>query len=189
MKRRSPFRWWVNQVMAWHKCVAVIVALLSLGNLAVVESSSPSWDNWQFLVGTWEAAGQGSPGQGAGTFSFTFDLQNKVLVRKSHTEYPGAAGRPAFSHDDLMVIYPDEAGKGYRATYFDSEGHVINYAAELSASGQTITFVSAVLPSQPRFRLTYVKKKEDILEIKFEIAPPGAPENFKVYVEGSARKK
>ena len=66
---------------------------------------------------------------------------------------------------------------------------MIRYAAEFSADCQTLTFVSDPAPTQPRFRLTYVKLKNDALGIKFEVAPPGSPENFKLYVEGAARKK
>jgi len=162
--------------------------LLFILSSAHAKSAALTWDKWQFLIGEWEAAGHGDPGEGAGRFSFAFDLQKKVMVRKSHTDYPAASGRPAFSHDDLMVVYADEAAQKYRADYFDSERHVIRYTAEVSPDGQTLTFVSDPAPTQPRFRLTYVKLKGDDLGIKFEIAPPGAPMNFKVYVEGAAHK-
>jgi len=163
--------------------------MLSLTGLASVRATAVSWDNWRFLVGEWEAAGHGSPGEGKGHFSFALDLQGKVIVRKSHTDYPAAAGRPAFAHDDLMVIYADEGGQKFRADYYDNEGHVIRYTASLSSDGQTVSFISDIVPAQPRFRLTYIKTTADTLGIKFEIAPPGAPENFKVYVEGTAHKK
>lgn len=170
----------------------ILLTVSLLASIACAQSASakpaPPLDALKFLVGEWEAAGHGSPGEGAGSFSFAFDLQDRVVVRKSRTDYPASAGRPAFSHDDLMLIYADES-KRLRADYFDSEGHVIRYAAEFSADGRTLTFSSDPVPAQPRFRLTYVKLKDDTLNIKFEIAPPGSPENFKVYVEGSARKK
>lgn len=147
-----------------------------------------TWNQMRPLAGQWKASGTGAPGQGEGKFSFAFDLQNKVLVRKSHTDYPAAQGRPAFAHDDLMVIYLDEGSHKFRADYFDNEGHVIRYAADISQDGRTITFVSDPAPSQPRFRLTYRAVGNDKLDIKFEIAPPDAPDKFKVYVEGSASK-
>jgi hypothetical protein len=155
---------------------------------ASADSESPSWDKWQPLIGTWKAEGKGNPGQGAGTFSFAFDLQNKVIVRKSHTDYPAAEGRPAFAHDDLMIIYADEASHRFRADYFDNEGHVIRYAAEFSPDGKTVTFLSDPMPSQPTFRLVYAIASPAALGIKFEIAPPNMPDKFKVYVEGEARK-
>jgi hypothetical protein len=58
-----------------------------------------------------------------------------------------------------------------------------------SADGQSLTFVNEPKSAAPRFRLSYTKSGEDALRIKFEIAPPGKPENFRTYVEGSARRK
>lgn len=171
--------------LKWLPCLLLLVSLSS-GN---ARSAALTWDRWQFLIGEWEAAGHGEPGEGAGHFSFNFDLREKVIVRKSHTDYPAVAGRAAFSHDDLMVVYADEAAQKYRADYFDSEGHVIRYTAEIAEDGQSLIFVSDPVPAQPRFRLTYARLKADALRIKFEIAPPGEPQNFKVYVEGTAHKK
>ena len=178
--------------MQWNR--TLIIALVASGSLQGTSSPGAepgaiNWDQWRPLVGQWQAAGKGNPGDGAGGFSFSFDLQNQVLVRKSHTEYPAAGGRPAFSHDDLMVIYIDQAAHAFRAEYFDNEGHVIRYTAGFSSDGRTLTFVSDQAPSQPTFRLAYVRNPDDTLGIKFEIAPPDAPEKFKMYVEGSARKQ
>ncbi|MGA3329007.1 MAG: hypothetical protein ABSF45_31555 [Terriglobia bacterium] len=46
------------------------------------------WGPSQFLVGHWNGGGGGPPGQAAGSFSFSPDVQGKVLVRKSFAEYP-----------------------------------------------------------------------------------------------------
>jgi hypothetical protein len=176
--------------MNW-KCLIVIAGSIIIcgRSSANAEPAALAWDQWRPLVGQWQGAGKGSRGEGAGGFSFAFDLQNKVLLRKSHTDYPAAEGRPAFSHDDLMVIYADEGTHKFRADYFDNEGHVIRYTADFSPDGRTLTFVSDPAPSQPTFRLTYVKSPGDTLGIKFEIAPPNAPDKFKMYVEGSAHKR
>jgi hypothetical protein len=155
---------------------------------AIAEPAGATWDQMRPLVGQWKASGKGSPGEGEGKFSFAFDLQNRVLVRKSHTDYPAAQGMPAFAHDDLMVVYLDEGSQKFRADYFDNEGHVIHYTADCSQDGKTIAFVSDPSPSQPRFRLTYNEQDGGKLDIKFEIATPDAPDKFKVYVEGFANK-
>ena len=165
-----------------------LLILLIVG-LASAQTKSMPWEKWQFLIGQWEAAGQGNPGAGKGVFSFAFDLQNKVIVRKSHTDYPASAGRPAFAHDDLMVIHKDETTQKFRADYYDNEGHVIAYTGEFSADGKALVFFSDPLPAQPRFRLTYLTARDGSLTIKFDIAPPNDPGNFKTYVEGTARKK
>jgi hypothetical protein len=172
-----------------QKGLWVLLLVLAIRILCAAQSlSTPPWTKFQFLVGSWKAAGVGSPGQGAGEFSFAFDLQRRVLVRRSHTEYPATVNRSAFAHDDLMVIYADEQ-QLFRADYYDNEGHVIRYAIEFSSDGNSCTFVSHPLASQPRFRLTYNKLMNDQVTIKFEIAPPGQPDSFKMYVEGTAKRK
>jgi hypothetical protein len=82
-----------------------------------------------------------------------------------------------------------DRGGPAKAIYFDSEGHVINYAATFSNDERTLTFLSDAVPSAPRFRLSYTKGADDSMGIKFEIAPPGTPEVFKTYLEGNARRQ
>jgi hypothetical protein len=162
--------------------------VLATNRTGAGERSSVPWEKWQPMIGVWKAEGKGSPGEGHGSFSFAYDLQNRVILRKSHTDYPASEGRPAFAHDDLLVIYADEASHRFRGDYFDNEDHVIRYTAEFSPDGKTLTFVSDPAPSQPAFRLTYTMTEPTILSIKFEIAAPTAPAQYKVYVEGFARK-
>ena len=152
-----------------------------------VQAKDDPWGPFQFLIGNW--VGEGKEGQGSGYFSLTPDLQGKVLVRKNHAELPAANGRPAAVHEDLMIIYKSEDGKSAKAVYFDSEDHVIHYTVTASPDQKTLTFVSAPTASAPRFRLIYKKESDDRIGIKFEIAPPGKPDDFKTYLEGKARKK
>jgi hypothetical protein len=143
------------------------------------------WGPAQFLMGNWAGEGGGQPGQGSGKFSFSPDLQGKILVRKSFAEYPAADGRPAFRHDDLTVVYRDEATHELRATYYDSEQHVIPYAVKPVEGG--VVFVSEGAPSSTRFRMTYVSTGKDTLKIKFEIAAPG--KEFATYLEAAAHRE
>ncbi len=163
------------------------VVLITLAAGAAPEDDA--WKPYRFLVGEWTAEGGGDPGKGSGRFSFAWDLQEKVLVRRNRAEYPAAQGRPAFSHEDLMVIYRPDRGAPDKAIYFDSEGHVINYALTFADDGHTLTFLSDALPAAPRFRLSYTKAGDDSVGIKFEIAPPGKPDAFKTYLEGNARRR
>lgn len=142
---------------------------------------------WSALVGDWSGEGTGSPGNGAGTSSFKFDLQQQVLVRRSHSEYPASGGRPATVHDDLMVIYPG-VGNESHATYFDNEGHVIEYTATWSVGDETLTFVSKPASGTPQFRLTYKKIDSQTLTVDFEMAPPGQAGAFKAYVSGRLKR-
>jgi hypothetical protein len=143
------------------------------------------WGPAQFLVGNWTGEGGGQPGQGSGAFSFSADLQGKILVRKSFAEYPPANGRPAFRHDDLMIVYRDETTRALRATYFDSERHVIQYTVKPAEGG--VVFVSEGAPSSPRFRMTYTSTGKDTLNIKFEIAAPG--KEFAPYLEAAPHRE
>jgi len=170
------------------RCMALGVALAAvlLAGLPAAAADPDPWEDYRFLVGDWSGEGKGAPGAGKGQFSIRPDLQGKVLVRKHKAEVAAAGGRPASVHEDLMVIHAGGAGKGPRAVYFDSEGHVIHYALTLSADKQTVTFLSDATADQPRFRLSYTQQKEGKLAIKFEIAPADKPDAFETYLEGTA---
>jgi hypothetical protein len=147
--------------------------------------SGVDWKPLAWLIGDWSGGGNGAPGQGSGSFSFQPDLQGKILVRRSFAAYEATADKPAYRHDDLMVVYPE--GKGFQAIYFDSEEHMIRYAVEVSADASTIAFVSDAAAGSPRFRLTYHRTSETTLSGKFEVAPPDKP--FATYLEWAAEKK
>jgi hypothetical protein len=143
------------------------------------------WGPAQFLLGKWAGEGGGQPGQGSGAFSFSADLQGKILVRRSFSEFPPANGRPAFRHDDLTIVYRDETTHRLRATYFDNEEHVIAYTVEAAPGG--VVFVSEGAPSTTRFRMTYAATGKDTLKFKFEIAAPG--KEFAPYLESTAHRE
>ena len=155
--------------------------------ISQVQSKAPKWDGWQFLVGKWEGKGSGAPGEGTGGFTFQFDLQNRVLLRKNYAEYPATKDRPAFRHDDLMVVYQTDDGST-RADYYDNEGHVIHYDTEISADSSSIMFISGITPGSPRYRLTYSKELNGSLGIRFEVAPPDKPGEFVKYIDATAER-
>ena len=147
------------------KSLVLLFATISLG----AQTEDP-WKAIQFLTGEWVGEGAGAPGESAGACSFAFDLQRKVIVRKSYAE------APTFRHEDLMVIYFD---KNLKAIYFDSEGHVIQYTVE--ASVDSVRFLSE------QYRLIYRKNGEGKLLLDFDIAPPGKP--FSNYLHATLRRK
>jgi hypothetical protein len=168
--------------------VAILVADCAGPASAVNRVQQDPWSPLSFLVGEWEGEGSGKPGQGSGGFTFTADLQGKVLVRKNYAEYPATKERPAFRHDDLMIVYRDDTGKQFHAIYFDSENHTISYGIK-AIDSNTVEFLSEASPATPRYRLTYHKTSSDTLSIKFEIAPAGKPDSFATYIEAVCRRK
>jgi len=171
--------------------ILMILALLATG-LASWSAQAPKpadpWASLNFLVGDWEGVGTGAPGEAVGRTGFAFGLDKNILIRKNWAKYPPKAGEKAgLSHEDLMIIYPSSDGASFRAIYFDNEGHVIQYAVSFPPSPRSVVFETAPAQQGPRFRMTYAVKADGGLENAFWIAPPGG--EFKVYVQGSLRKK
>ena len=151
---------------------------------AVIAQKNETWEKWNWLIGDWTGEGSGSPGQGSGWFSLLPDLDNKILVRKNHSEYPATKDKPQVIHDDLMIVYRNIEDGRNKAVYFDNEGHVINYTA--SFSGNSIILTSDNIPNFPVFRLTYDSLDIENINVKFEMSRDGV--NFLTYTEGICRR-
>lgn len=156
---------------------------------APASGNEGSWTALGSLVGTWSGEGTGDPGSGTGSFSFAWDLEHKILVRKNRADYPATNERPAFSHQDLMIVYQEPDARLPRAVYFDNEGHTINYAVTVSQDAKSIVFLSELAPSRPRYRLTYLMTGKERVEMTFEIAPPDKPDSFRTYIQAGARRQ
>ena len=142
------------------------------------------WEKWDWLIGEWKGEGDGQTGKGGGTFSIKPDLDNKVLVRKNHAEYPATTTKPKIVHDDLTIVYMDISGTPSKAIYFDNEGHTINYT--ISYADTSIILTSDKQPNSPVFRLTYTLNNGESVSVKFEMSRDG--EKFMTYTEGRCTK-
>ena len=172
------------------KRVLVVATLfLWLPGIAGAQAPPNAWGDWQLVLGEWIGdEGHGQPGSPtSSSFSFSPELDGKILVRRDRAEYPAAQGRPAFTHEGLMVIYCDEPSTGFRAHSFDNEGHLIDYAIEI-VPGRRIVFTSPALNGAPTYRLVYEPGSSG-LAIRFEIAPANRPADFAVYVAGTAHRR
>jgi hypothetical protein len=175
--------------MHWPQRLTLSLILLSpFIGVGAQQDSQPSWQSWQFLKGKWVGEGSAEVGHGAGYFTFEPDLQDKAWIRRNHSEYPATKDRLKYVHDDIMIVYFDPATHLTRAFYYDTEQHVINYTASLSADGNTLTFLSDQHEGAPRFRLTYIRSAPDQMSLTLETAPPTNPNEFRKIVEGRVRK-
>jgi hypothetical protein len=162
-------------------CGLVGLAIALWAGAARAQSSGPL-EALQFLLGEWE--GQDAQGGATGGFTFTPAVQNHVIVRTNYSNTPATASSPASRHDDLMTIYVE--GKVVKADYFDNEGHVIRYLVQ-STPGEAV-FLSEVRPGEPRYRLTYTRVSATTIKGRFDVAPPGRPDQFAAYLSWNARK-
>lgn len=166
----------------------LILVVLCQAAMAQQQPANPNLTALNSLLGKWVGEGNAEVGSGSGSFSFEASLQNKVLVRKNHSEYRAAKDAPLYVHDDLLIVYSDTATKQLRAFYTDSEGHVINYGVNVSADGKDIVFLSDTQANSAHYRLTYTLTQPDKMSVTLEMAPPDKPDQFKQIVEGKVRK-
>ena len=68
-------------------------------------------------------------------------------------DWVGSGAGPV--HEDLLIVYPAPSGPGFRAIYFDNEGHTIPYRVAMSPTGPSLVFESEGVAGEPRFRLSY----------------------------------
>ena len=172
-------------------CLSAIFfsALAQAPVLAQQPAPGPSVDSLKFLLGKWVGEGSAETGQtGSGYCSFEKGLQDKVIVRKNHAEYPATKDRPAIVHDDVMIIYPDHAKHQLRAFYTDNEGNIIHYTVTSASDGKSVVFLGDNEPGARRFRLSYATLEPGRMNITFEMAPPDKQDQFQRFMEGKLRR-
>lgn len=168
--------------------LTLLTTLLLILAQPVLAQQQTNLDSLKGLVGKWTGEGTSEAGAGGGYFTFEASLKDRVLIRKNHAEYPATRDRPAFTHDDLMVVYADAATKKVRAFYTDSEGNTINYLVNVSDDRKTIIFLSDGRDPGPLFRLTYVFTRPQEITLTFETASPDKPDQFRKLIDGRVRK-
>jgi hypothetical protein len=166
---------------------ALLVACILAGASMAADAPPEALAPLSFLLGEWEAQGGGAPGEASGGFTFTPELQGRVILRTNHADYPAAGGKPSSRHDDLMVLFATDDGT-LRADYYDSAGHVIRYSGSVPGADQ-LTLVSDPANAAPRFRLSYKLRMDGTLDGSFEIAPPDKPDTFQPYLSWTACRK
>lgn len=168
----------MDPAMKSARAVLISFAFL-MASTALHSQSLPSWSRLRFLIGEWIAE--------SGTFSFALDLQQRVLVRRGHSETTTGGKKPKMlSQDDLMIIYAGSGKQPFRAMYFDHLGQVIDYA--VTPGRDRVTFLSQPRENAPRYRLTYRRTAKDKLGVLFEVSDSGRDADFKPRQEITARR-
>lgn len=163
--------------------------VLAASGLCAQQSANPDpWQELRFLIGSWEATTNGGAAQAhsSGEYSFQLELRGHVLARQSSNT--GCKGPEDFDclHSDLLYVYPNGDGHGWRAIYFDNEGHVIHYEASAPKPG-TVVFLSDSSQPGPQFRLSY-ELAGSVMGGKFQVRMPGHAE-FASYLEWSGKRR
>src|SRR5712692_4440664 len=137
--RLSPYS--ANLLSELPRCILLVMRglLIVATFLFSLTAKADDWGPLQFLVGQWTGEGGGEPGQGSGSFSFTPDLQGKILVRKNVAEYPPSKEKPAYRHDDLMVIYRDGHPASFARSTLTARSTPSNIRSNLSTVARCLS--------------------------------------------------
>jgi hypothetical protein len=174
----------LNRIAIAMLCGAVFTPMLRT-DAQTAGGSAKFGAKWNALLGEWK--GENTSGGSSGACGFHLDLRDHIIVRTNHAVLAPGGSVPAGTHDDLMIIYPGATEDKARAVYFDNEGHVIEYNADWSADGNTLTLLSKPAAG-PQFRLVYKRVDPKIFSVSFEMAPPGQGA-FKVYTSGKIKRE
>ncbi len=164
----------------------LLISLLICGFVlsAQTGASTPA-GQVSFLFGEWTSKGPTQLGDAEGSSTFTPELENQVVVRRSWVKY--TSGKAAGTrHDDLLIIYAEAPDTRLRAIFFDGEGHIIRYLVTVASPGKAV-FESDGAEAGPRYRLTHAVTGKT-METRFEMAMPGQS-GYRTYVSGTSTKK
>ena len=143
----------------------------------------------QYLVGKWNVTYRsGDPGTATdGEETWCFEAAGAVLARRSWCEFPETPKRPAFRHEDLLVIYADAESK-LQGVFWDNEGHVHFYRhVQVADGGDGIRLVTDAATPGPRQALEYRFLPPDGSSAVFRLLLPGAAD-FKTYLQWESRR-
>ena len=148
-----------------------------------------SWEQLQFLIGSWSSPVSGQPGQGiSGSSTFSFDLDKKVMIRRSRAEFAPQPGKTkGLVHEDLLIIYQQPGDPQFRAIYFDNEGHIIHYMLSFPDKQPGVVFESEASQTSPRARLVYETIADDTLVTEFFVAVPNG--ELLSHVKGTVKRE
>ena len=135
-----------------------------------------------WLIGTWEGTAAGAPGTGAQVRRYEAVLRGEFLMGTNKTTWAATAAHPDGEvHEDISFISYDRAAKRFVMHVFYVERFVAAYACE-QTDADTWIFTADVVQNGPpgmRAREILVRRGEDLLEPRFELASAG--KDFALY--------
>jgi hypothetical protein len=171
---------------------SLLLHIVPLVSAAAPQAQEDVWAPFRFFVGSWEGAGQGSPGSGTGEQTFEFILRGRYLHIRNKAVYAPQEKNPSGEvHEDWGVFSYDRARKTFVLRQFHVEGFVNQYVLESPrADGRTFVFVTEAIENIPpgfRARLTYRIVDADTFQQTFDLAAPG--KEFECYSTGVMKRK
>ena len=143
----------------------------------------------EYLVGKWNVAYRtGEPGTATGgEETWSLEAGGAVLVRRAWCDFPETPRRPAFRHEDLLVIYAD-ADSRLQGVFWDNEGHVHFYrTVQAAGAGGGVRLVTDAATPGPRQALEYTFDPPSRTSAVFLLLLPGAPD-FKPYLRWECQR-
>jgi len=143
----------------------------------------------EYLVGKWHVTYRtGDPGTATGgEEAWSSEAGGAVLARRAWCEFPETPKRPAFRHEDLLVVYADAEAR-LQGVFWDNEGHVHFYRHVQVADAQDgVRMVTDPAMPGPRQALEYRFAPPDRTSAVFSLLLPGAPD-FKAYLQWECRR-
>jgi hypothetical protein len=179
------------------KRAAIVFALLLtlvISTLAQVPKAKTDWDQWSFLLGTWDAVGEGfppHPNANVDTFTFSLDREANQMVWNRHRMYFIFDG-PQFVTDERTLIKPDGSG-GFEAETAGRKGsgdfygvdgkrkkggyteYSTHWAVRFSTTGDSLIFLSVPIEKGGQDRWILAKAGADTMRVAYDriSTPPG----------------
>ena len=136
----------------------------------------PDWPGrLAFLLGKWvDEERLGEPGTDAASGeTWRSELDGRLLVRNGWCEFPATATRPAFRHEDLLIVFADDEGQAH-GIFWDNEGHTISYRdIRVAPEGKGVRLSSDPSTLGPRQQLEYRFEGPGRLTAVFSLQLPG----------------
>jgi hypothetical protein len=157
--------------------------LMSVVGVAQQPAAADPFERLAFLIGKWEGASDGQPGQGTVRREYARALNSRFVRVHNRSEYPAQPKNPKGEiHEDEGFVSFDKARTRLVLRQFHTEGFVNTYLEDAESSSTKIVFTSEAIENIPagfRARETYFPQGTDAFEEVFELAEPNKP--FEVY--------